>query len=276
MSGDAAATGPLAGGPTPAVDWDAKTYHAVSAPQQRWAGEQLSRLELRGDEVLLDAGCGSGKVTEMLAELVPDGRLYAVDAAPSMVAHTQALLGARVTALCQDLAELSLPEPVDAVFSNATFHWIPDHPKLFAALDANMKPGAQLVAQCGGTGNIDSLRRLADEVAAEPPFGEYSQDWHGVWNYASAEITAERLQQAGFTGVRCWLEPRPTLIEQPAAFLRTVCLVRHLDILPPGLHDQFVSTVLERAGVPLTLDYVRLNIVARRGPDAAATTASNI
>lgn len=276
MSGDAAATGPLAGGRTGAQDWDAATYHAVSAPQQRWAGEQLGRVTLRGDEVVLDAGCGSGKVTAMLAELIPNGRLYAVDAAPSMVAHTQALMGDRVTALCQDLAELSLPEPVDAVFSNATFHWIPDHPKLFAALAANMKPGAQLVAQCGGTGNIDRLRRAADAVSAESPFAEHFAGWQRVWNYAGAEITAERLRAAGFVDVRCWLEPRPTLIEEPEAFLRTVCLVRHLDVLPQELHDQFVRAVLERTGVPLTLDYVRLNIVARRDASAGATTATNI
>ena len=87
-------------------DWDATTYHAVSAPQQNWAREQLERLQLRGDEVVLDAGCGSGKVTAMLVELVPDGRVYAVDQSPSMVEHTQQALGERVTALCQDLTEL--------------------------------------------------------------------------------------------------------------------------------------------------------------------------
>jgi trans-aconitate 2-methyltransferase len=276
MSDDAAATGPLAGGRIRTGDWDAATYHAVSAPQQQWAREQLSRLTLRGDEVVLDAGCGSGKVTAMLAELIPGGRLYAVDAAPSMVAHTQTLLGARVTALCQDLAELSLPEPVDAVFSNATFHWVPDHPKLFAALAANMKPGAQLVAQCGGTGNIDRLRRLADEVAAEPPFAPYFEDWQGPWNYASAEITEQRLEQAGFTDVRCWLEERPTLIEQPETFLRTICLMRQLQVLPENLGKHFVAAVIERSGVPLRLDYVRLNIVARRGPGAVAATASSV
>jgi trans-aconitate 2-methyltransferase len=100
-----------------ARDWDSNTYHAVSAPQQSWAREQLDRLRLQGDEVVLDAGCGSGKVTAMLVELVPDGRVYAVDQSPSMVEHTQQALGERVIALCQDLTELSLPEQVDAVFS---------------------------------------------------------------------------------------------------------------------------------------------------------------
>ncbi|MGH2863203.1 MAG: class I SAM-dependent methyltransferase [Solirubrobacteraceae bacterium] len=245
-------------------DWDASTYDQISAPQQRWAREQLERLKLQGDEIVLDAGCGSGKVTAMLVELVPGGRVYAVDAAPSMVEHTQAALGERVTAYCQDLTELSLPEPVDAIFSNATFHWIPDHPKLFAALAAALRPGGQLVAQCGGFGNIDAFRVLADEVARSGEFAPYFSDWKGPWNYARADITAERLTAAGFVDVETWLEPKPTTLADPESFVRTVLVVRHLDLLPEELHQSFVRAVLARAGTPLTLDYVRLNMVARR------------
>ena len=250
-------------------DWDAPTYDRISAPQQSWARELLERLQLRGDETVLDAGCGSGKVTAMLVELVPDGHVYAVDAAPSMVEHTQQALGERVTALCQDLAELSLPERLDAIFSNATFHWIPDHPRLFAALAAALRPGGQLVAQCGGFGNIDAFRTLADDVARSGEFAPYFTDWKGPWNYARADITAERLRAAGFVDIDTWLEPRPTTLEDPEPFVRTVCLVRHLDLLPAELHQSFIRAVLARAGTPLVLDYVRLNIVARRAGEAS-------
>jgi trans-aconitate 2-methyltransferase len=182
-----------------------------------------------------------------------------------MVEHTRAALGERVTAFCQDLTELSLPEPVDAVFSNATFHWIPDHPKLFTSLASVLKPGGRLVAQCGGFGNIDGFRILADEVAASGEFAQYFVGWKGPWNYAGAKVTAERLAAAGFLEIETWLEPKPTTLEQPADFIRTVCLVRHLDLLPAQLHDAFVDAVLARAGLPLVLDYVRLNMTARRG-----------
>jgi trans-aconitate 2-methyltransferase len=245
-------------------DWDAATYDRISAPQQVWAAEQLDRLALTGDEVVLDAGCGSGKVTAELVRRVPRGRVYAVDAAPSMVRHTAQALGDRVTALGQDLAELDLPEPVDVVFSNATFHWIPDHDALFAALHRNLKPGGRLLAQCGGRGNIDAFRRLAEEMAAEEPFAPYFTDWVKPWNYATAEETAERLERAGFAGVSCWLEDRPTTPEEPRSFISTVCLVRHLDPLPAELRDPFIDRVLESAGDPLVLEYVRLNMSAFR------------
>jgi trans-aconitate 2-methyltransferase len=252
----------------PSRDWDAATYDRISAPQQAWAREQLSRLELTGDEVVLDAGCGSGKVTAVLADLVPRGRVYGVDAAPSMAAYAQQAIGERATIFCQDLVELSLPEPVDAVFSNATFHWIPDHDALFAALARALIPGGQLVAQCGGRGNIDEFRRESDAVAAEEPFAPFFENWTQPWNYAGPEETVERLERAGFTDVRCWLEPKPTALPGPRNFARTVCLVRHLDVIPPELHEQFLDCVMERVsarvGKPVVLDYVRLNIVARR------------
>jgi trans-aconitate 2-methyltransferase len=250
---------------TSSRDWDASTYDRVSGDVQFvWALEQLERLPLRGDEVVLDAGCGSGRVTAVLADRVPAGRVYGVDAAPSMVEHAQAALGDRATVVCQDLVGLDLPEPVDAVFSNATFHWIHNHDALFAAMYRSMKPGARLVAQCGGRGNIDAFRATADGVAFEKPFSPYFEAWQRPWNYASAEDTDARLRAAGFTDVVCWLEPKSVTPADPRAFVQTVCLVRHLDPLPEELRSRFIDEVLVRSGEPFVLDYVRLNMTAAR------------
>jgi trans-aconitate 2-methyltransferase len=250
--------------PATSRDWNAASYHRVSDPHLEWALEQFERLPLAGDEVLLDAGCGSGRVTAVLAERVPRGRVYAVDVAPSMAAHAREALGERATVLCQDLVELALPEPVDAIFSNATFHWIPDHDALFAALYRALKPGGCLVAQCGGKGNIDRFRRLADAVASELPFAPFFAGWRGPWTYASATETTARLERAGFEEVECWLQPKDVTPADPYAFVETVCLLRHLDRLPDDLRAAFVARVLEAAGEPFVLDYVRLNMTAKR------------
>jgi trans-aconitate 2-methyltransferase len=244
-------------------DWDAATYHRVSAPQLEWAEHVLARLPLRGDETVLDAGCGSGRVTHVLLEQLPRGHVVAVDSAPSMVEHAlTALDPERATVLQADLTKLELDEPVDAAFSNAVFHWIADHDALFARLFEALRPGGLLVAQCGGKGNVARFHAAATAVAAEEPYAEHLAGWTGPWNFAGAEETAERLGRAGFTDVATWLEPYPVSPPDPTGFLRTVCLGPHLEQLPDELRGRFVDAVRERCGTEL--DYVRLNIDAKK------------
>jgi trans-aconitate 2-methyltransferase len=247
-------------------DWDASVYDRVSDVQATWAREVIERLPLRGDETVLDAGCGSGRVTAMLLERLPRGRVVAVDAAPSMVEHARVALPAdRATVFQSDLVDLTLDEPVDAVFSNAVFHWVPDHPQLFRRLHDALRPGGIVIAQYGGEGNVARFHRLADEVAAEEPYAEHVAGWHGPWNFTSAEDARRWLTEAGFLDVEAWLEPRPMRPAEPREFIRVVCLGPYLGLLPEELQASFVDAVAERMGDPLEIDYVRLNISAKRG-----------
>lgn len=250
--------------PAHSRDWDAETYDRVSDPQVAWAGPVLDRLALAGDEAVLDAGCGSGRVTRMLLDRLPRGRVVAVDTAPSMVAAARRALGDRAEVIEADLVDVVLDEPVDAVFSNAVFHWVPDHDALFRCLHAALRPRGRLVAQCGGAGNVERFLAAAREVSAREPFAAHLAGWEGPWNFSTAEATRDRLERAGFEDVEAWLEPNPVVPEFPDEYLRTVCLGHHLERLPSEVRDSFVRAVAERCGQPLELDYVRLNIDARR------------
>jgi trans-aconitate 2-methyltransferase len=244
-------------------DWDAATYHRLSGPQVDMAGALLDRLDLSGDETVLDAGCGSGRVTAMLLERLPRGHVVAVDQAPSMVEHArEALPRDRVTVLQASLTELVLDSQVDVVFSNAVFHWVPDHDRLFSRLFSTLRPGGRMVAQCGGEGNVARFHRAAREAAAEEPFARWFAGWEGPWNFAGPQETARRLERAGFSAVATWLEPYPVVPDDPGNYLRTVCLGYHLEHLPEELRDPYVEAVLRRADPEL--DYVRLNITAIR------------
>ncbi|HVG74681.1 MAG TPA: methyltransferase domain-containing protein [Thermoleophilaceae bacterium] len=243
--------------------WDAAAYHCLSAPQLEWAEKVLERLPLAGDEIVLDAGCGSGNVTQLLLDRLPRGHVVAVDSSESMVEHArQALDPDRTIVFQADLAELELDEPVDAAFSNAVFHWIPDHDALFGRLHAALTPGGPLVAQCGGEGNVARLHAAGREVAAREPYAEHLAGWTGPWNFAGAEVTAERLERAGFVEIDTWLEPYPITPENPLAFMTTVCLGPHLQRLPEELRAGFAEAVCDLAGPEL--DYVRLNVDAKK------------
>jgi trans-aconitate 2-methyltransferase len=246
-------------------EWDAETYDAVSDPQFEWGMEVLGRLELRGDESVLDAGCGSGRVTAELLERVPEGRLLAVDGSAAMIAKARERLGERVTYLVADLSELKVAEPVDLIFSTATFHWIVDHDRLFERLHAALKPGSRLVAQCGGEGNVAEYAKAIAEAAARPEFAPHFEGMEGIWNFAAPDATEEKLHTAGFATARCWLQPKPVTPAQPLEFASTVTLGPHLARLPEALRRPFAEAVLERSPQPLILDYVRLNIEARAG-----------
>ena len=243
-------------------DWDAASYQRVSVPHEEWARSILDRLELGGDETVLDAGCGSGRVTSLLIEQLPEGRVIAVDGSPSMVEEVRAVLRPQDEAQVSDLVELELEEQVDAVFSSAVFHWVLDHDALFRALRGTLRPGGKLASQSGGAGNIDRLREVTREVQGREPYASHFDGFEEPWNYPGAEETEERLTRAGFAEARAWLQPWRIVPPSPAEFLATVCLGPHMDRLPEALRDRFIADVMAEEPEPLSLDYVRLNIEA--------------
>jgi len=244
-------------------EWDAEAYDAVSDPQFGWGMEVLERLELHGDEHALDAGCGSGRVTEQLLARLPGGRMLAVDGSEAMIEKARERLGGRASYLVADLTELEIEERVDLVFSTATFHWVLDHERLFARLHAALRPGGRLVAQCGGEGNVAQHAEAIETVASRPEFARHFGGAVAMWNFAGPEETEARLRAAGFAEARCWLEPKPVMPEDPLRFTMTATMVPQLANLPEELRLPFAEAVLEASPRPLTLDYVRLNIEAR-------------
>jgi trans-aconitate 2-methyltransferase len=242
--------------------WDGNSYDRISGTMEALGLEVLERLPLAGEEVVIDAGCGSGRITEALLKRVPRGHVIALDQSASMIEAARRRLGPGADLRVQDLLELDVEQPVDAILSTATFHWIADHERLFQRLRRALRPGGRLVAQCGGEGNITVLRATATEVLARDPYAPHFAGWRAPWNYAGAEQTRARLLAAGFATANCWLTPAPRQPEHPREFLATIVLGPHVQQLPPELRERFMDDVLDALGEPVTVDYVRLNIDA--------------
>jgi trans-aconitate 2-methyltransferase len=243
--------------------WHGAAYDQLSSPLEAMGRELLEHLALRGDETVIDAGCGSGRVTEALLERLPRGRVIGVDVSASMIEAARERLGDRAELHVADLSTLDLGVRADAILSTATFHWIADHDALFARLHAHLRAGGQLVAQCGGRGNIANIHAAAREAMAIAPYAPHFDGWSGPWNFATPDDTEARLRAAGFARARAWLFERPVTPDDAHAYLSEINLGAHLGRLPEALRDRFVDDVIERlGGAPVTIDYVRLNVEA--------------
>ncbi|MEX0790724.1 MAG: class I SAM-dependent methyltransferase, partial [Actinomycetota bacterium] len=180
-------------------DWDAEAYERLAEPQDAWGLRILGLLDLAGDETVLEAGCGTGRDTARLLERLPNGRVVALDGSARMLDRLRIRLAGdmdRIEVVQADLARpLPLKEPVDVVFSVAAFHWVQDHAALFKNLAAVMRPGARLVADCGGTGNIARVSAAVERVTGVPAEP-------GIWNFSEPETVRLRLAAAGFTDVQ--------------------------------------------------------------------------
>ena len=255
--------------------WNAAAYHKVSGPQTSWGQKVLERLELRGDERAIDAGCGSGRLTGELMARLPTGTLIAIDRSWPMLVTARANLrpafGNRVRFAQVALPAMPFSSWADLVFSTATFHWIADHRALFRSIFEALRPGGRLVAQCGGGANLERAHGLAEQVMRDEPFRAFFVEWSRPWEFASAQTTADRLRDAGFTAIDTGLEPAPTTFPTEAdyrEFVTTVIYHPHLEQLPSAeLKQDFIDRVSGLAtddDPPFTLDYWRLNMSAQK------------
>ena len=256
------------------TDWNAEVYERIGTPMRRWAQAVIDDLNLRGDETVLDAGCGSGSVTFDLLERLPRGRIYAVDSSPDMISKiTQAIDERGITnvfPIRASLTDFELSEQVDVVFSNAVLHWIPDDGALFGCLFRAAKPGGHFRAQCGGGRNIERLMAATEAVDLRKPYERYLR-FAEFRKYRTAEQAKEAMERAGWADARASLFDSPVRFDnrdEAALYLRTIILQRHVAALPEEHQEPFLRAVIEetirRFGEPFTADYVRLDLWATR------------
>jgi trans-aconitate 2-methyltransferase len=255
------------------VEWDAKAYDKLSDPQFAWGTRLLATVTLRGDERVMDAGCGSGRLTEELLKRLPNGHVVAADLSANMLESArERLRGAkkRVELARCDLSNFRLPEPLDGIFSNATLHWVPDHASMFRSFFRALKPGGWLVAQFGGDGNLARLKARAAFWAKQVPFAKFITEMTDPTHYATEAETRQHMEAAGFAEIVTGLHPE--LVRFPGAdamqlFVEKVNLHKYIAALPDDLAHQFVVKLVEEAAKddpPYTLDYMRLSIRAKK------------
>ena len=259
--------------PSKTREWNATDYHRLSGPQVSWGKKVLARVHLRGDEVLMDAGCGTGRLTAELLKHLPRGWVVGVDLSQNMLVGARDYLArdfeGKFSLVVADLQYLPFERVFDGIFSTAAFHWVLDHDRLFRSLFRALRSGGWLRAQCGGGPNLARLRKRTDDLAATPKYARYFAGFREPWIYNDAETAAAILRRAGFTEVDTSLEPALTILEnlpKYSEFVRTVILGQHLECIPDSeLRTAFVAALAHQASTddpPFSLDYWRLNLNA--------------
>ena len=255
-------------------EWNSSAYHRLSGPQVSCGKKVLSRLRLRGDEVVLDAGCGTGRLTAELLDALPGGRVVGADLSQNMLGsareHLVPQFGTRVSLVACDLLYLPFVNNFDGIVSTAAFHWVLDHDRLFANLRQALVSGGWLEAQCGGGPNIMTLRKRANALGATAKYARFFADFHEPWLFQNAEEAGESLCRAGFVEVSTSVDAAPTVLDSPeqySEFVRNIILRRHLDNIPTeGLREEFIAGLTQQASgddPPFSLDYWRLNLRGR-------------
>ena len=262
-------------------DWDALTYDNISDVIESWGLDLIERLNWKGNEIVLDAGCGSGRLTKIISTKLPKGKVFAVDLDSSMIKLANERLGiiSNVKFIQSNICDIELQDKIDVIFSNAVLHWISNHRKVFEHFWQILKPNGQLSIQCGGYGNLTKTLYVFNKVRKSLEFCNYicnrkgESIWNEPWYFAKAEDTEKILKEIGFKNIEVSLENKVAKFhdkEDYFIFIKTIVLRPYLEYLSNDkLKNMFAKAVVHEIETNFKelqwkLDYVRLNIHAKK------------
>ncbi len=255
--------------------WDARTYDKVSINVQlEWGRKLLEKRQWVGNEIVMDAGAGSGNLTKILAGKVPHGYVYAVDADANMVQQAKSNLSdyKNVQVIHSSMDKVNLPTKVDVIFSNSALHWILDQEGLFPHFWQLLKPnGGELLIECDGYGNLDNISSIVFNITQSDQFRGYFANWKQSWYFPKPDNTERLLQKIGFRDIEISLSGQTMVYpdrESFVLFVKTMIMKTFLAYLANrDKKDQFLDAFLndfEHLGRAWSLDFMRLDIFARK------------
>jgi trans-aconitate 2-methyltransferase len=258
--------------------WDPEDYQKGSGEQQKWARELIAKLSLRGDERVLDIGCGDGKVTAEIARFLPNGTVLGIDSSEEMVCFAREHLGPgmypNLSFEVEDARRLTFREEFDIVFSNATLHWVIDHRPVLRGIRRSLKPGGRLLAQMGGRGNAAGVVAILAKMAKDKRWTPNFTGFRFPYGFHGPEKYERWLKAAGLRPIRVELI-RKDMVHggraQLAGWLRTTWLP-YTQRIPEAERARFVDELVVRyeevyppdADGSIHVGMVRLEVEARR------------
>jgi trans-aconitate 2-methyltransferase len=255
--------------------WDARIYDRVSSNiQLQWGRKLLEKKRTWiGNEIVMDAGAGSGNLTKILADKVPNGKVYAVDADPNMIQQAKSNLSGykNVQVIHSSMDKVNLPTQVDLIFSNAALHWVLDQEGVFPHFWRLLKPNGELLIEYGGGENLERTLPIIFKIMQSDQFREHFVNWKQTWYFPMPEETERLLKRARFRDIQVNLSKKSTSFsdrESFAIFVKIVIMKPFLGYIPDSKKkDEFLDAFLnelERPGQSWSLDFMLLSIFTRK------------
>ena len=232
--------------------WNAADYAANSSAQLAWAEELIRKLDLSGDEALLDIGCGDGKISAQLAQALPQGRVHGIDLSADMIQLARERFDGRrhpnLRFQQMDATKIQLAKGFDVAFSTAALHWVADHPAILRGVHACLKPGGRFLFQMGGKGNAQAVYDALLVVIPQGEWHPFLEDFAFPYHFLAPSDYEAWLPAIGFRLKRAELLPkemRHPNREGLKGWLRTTWFP-YTDCLPEAMRDNFLDAVVDQ------------------------------
>lgn len=231
-------------------NWNPEDYEKSSSAQYNWALGLISELDLRGDERILDIGCGDGKITSGIASLVPNGSVLGIDISQEMIdfakgKYTRDKYG-KLTFQLGDASSIDFEEEFDLAVSFACLHWVKDHLSVLQGVGRSLRPGGRILFQCGGRGNASEILNMATDLIRRETWSKYFQSFAFPYYFYGPEEYSPWLAQAGLKALRVELLSKDMIHNKTGleGWIRTTWLP-YLERLPEDMRQVFVGEVAD-------------------------------
>lgn len=232
--------------------WDAEDYKRHSSTQHTWGKELISKLQLNGDERVLDIGCGDGKITAEIASLLPDGLIMGIDSSPEMIKLAEGNFPpdkfTNLSFKIKDARKLDFKNDFDVVFSNAALHWIIDHQPILKRIHRSLKSPGTILLQMGGKGNAAEILVIFDKLIKGNKWKQYFTDLSFPYGFYGPKDYKKWLEEADFQAIRVELIPKDMVHkgrEDLSGWIRTTWLP-YTNKIPETMRQEFIEDIMDK------------------------------
>jgi trans-aconitate 2-methyltransferase len=232
----------------PAHDFDGEKYAKASGHQKEWGRLIISELSLRGNERVLDLGCGDGALTAELALRVPQGSVLGIDASRGMIDKAKEKESGVLQFRLLNIEDMDFKDELDLIFSNATLHWVKDHEGLLARCGRALKDGGLLRFNFAGDGNCSGFIRTVREVMGRKAFSAFFSGFEWPWFMPRVKEYEALLSKCSpFKDCKVWEENADRLFtrDELVKWIGQPSIVPFLTRLPEKQKAAFRDAVVE-------------------------------